>query len=130
MCDLARKTIFYRLIQVICLIVFLLSLRVRDILYIKNYIFFAKSIDYLTSILYYFIDHKVGAVGVLCPQARKGGFATLAYEAQIRSDKTNVRIQRMTAVFFAASDEKNKFCSSSASVCFVRLEKVSTSPVL
>ena len=57
--------------------------------------------------LYYCIDHKVGAVGVLCPQAKKGVVFALAYEAQFRSNKTNVRSRKASAVFSVASDGKN-----------------------
>ena len=48
--------------------------------------------------LYYDIDHKVGAVGVLCPQAGKGVFFALANEAQLRSDKTNIRCMEKLAM--------------------------------
>ena len=44
------------------------------IIYIIQY-FLPESIDKLYFVLYYVIDHKVGAVGVLCPQARKGDFS-------------------------------------------------------
>ena len=60
--------------------------------------------------LYYDRDHKVGAVGVLCPQAGNNGFSVMAFEAQFRSHKTNVRQRKVTAVFFVASDEKNNCC--------------------
>jgi hypothetical protein len=39
----------------------------------------------LTSILYYGIDHKVGAVGVLCPRVGKAFRFTATSEAQSRS---------------------------------------------
>lgn len=58
---------------------------------IKIHIFFRQTIDKPLWLLYYYRDHKVGAVGVLCPQAKNGGFFAVAYEAQFRSNKTNVR---------------------------------------
>lgn len=58
-------------------IIFLLA-HVRDILYINNTIFFSQNL--LTSrprMLYYYRDHKVGVVGVLCPFLRKGRSVSL-----------------------------------------------------
>ena len=57
--------------------------------------------------LYYDIDHKVGAVGALCPQAGIRRFSSWLFEAHFRSDKTNVRLRKNLSVFFTASGEKN-----------------------
>ena len=82
-----------------------------------------KSIDKHPWLLYYGIDHKVGAVGVLCPQAVRSGFSALAYKAQFWSHKTNVRQWNSAAVFFVASDEKNILPDSSSEglFCVIRI---------
>ena len=42
-----------------------------DILYIiKYYIFLRKLLTNLTAVVYYYYDHKVGVVGVLCPHVK------------------------------------------------------------
>lgn len=45
------------------------------------------------------------------PSSRKRQFFVEAYEAQFRSDKTNVRYTKTASVFFVASDEKNNHTS-------------------
>ena len=50
--------------------------------------------------LYYGIDHKVGAVGQLCPEVKKASFRLGFFEAHFWSNKTNVR-QRKTVRFFS-----------------------------
>ena len=60
-------------------------------------------------IVYYGIDHKVGVVGVLCPQAKKSEVFALADMVQFWSNKTNVRLKKSSAVFSVVNDEKNNF---------------------
>ena len=64
---------------------------VVPILYIKTILNCAKSIDYLTLMLYYDIDHKVGVVGVLYPQAVNLCFFTGFMLRGITVKQTNVR---------------------------------------
>ena len=54
-----------------------------DILYIiKYYIFLRKLLTNLTAVVYYYYDHKVGVVGVLCPHTKKRYFRLFRKEAQ------------------------------------------------
>ena len=56
-----------------CVLHFALLICACNIIII-NTIIFRKTIDKHPLILYYVINHKVGAVGALCPQAKNSGF--------------------------------------------------------
>ena len=73
--------------------------------------------------LYYGIDHKVGAVGVLYPLAGNSGISAVVNEAHFQLYKTNVRQQKPSAVFSSQATKKHLLVLSFPFICSARVKR-------
>ena len=82
-----------------------------DILYIiKYYIFLRKLLTNLTAVVYYYYDHKVGVVGVLCPHVKNEISLFFDTEAQPGQTKQMFgwNFRRRSVAPFVATDKANR----------------------